>query len=72
MTVGNLRESSSTLMFNVWSDYTQNSPGVPFPIAAPERGKIVVVKPCEGLCSDFISFLHLCIHTYCPCRFTLF
>jgi hypothetical protein len=27
-----------------------------FPTAAPDRGKTIVVKPPEGLCSVFINF----------------
>jgi hypothetical protein len=43
-----------------------------FPTAAPDRGKTITVKPRKCLLLDFISFLSLCIYTYCSCHFTLF
>jgi hypothetical protein len=63
MTIRNLREYSLTLVFNSWSDYMQNSPDVIFLIAASYRSETVVVRPCEGLHSDFINFSTF-IHSY--------
>jgi hypothetical protein len=49
MTVGNMGEFFSTLVFDSWSGYAENSPGVPFPFAMPKRGKTVIVEPRECL-----------------------
>jgi hypothetical protein len=43
-----------------------------FPTAATDRGRTVIVTPCECLWPIFISFLSLGIHAYCCCHFTLF
>jgi hypothetical protein len=66
MTMGNLRKSFLTLVI-----IRRTVPVLFFLTAAPNRGKTIIVRPCDGSCLDLISFLYLCIDTYFSCRFTL-